>query len=561
MSRSYSKGLIAVLSIMGALILCSCAPNVQPVKEQYGIQNADSYNQTFQEEYESLIKAVAKRPNDSEPLEALAYFYHANLLLKESQTVYASLFAFPDSKAKWHYYAGRIALDLGDQERALEHLNEAVARDDRYGLSHFYLGEVFLKLGELEKAESSYRSYLEIGTEKAYGFIGLGRVEIARKQWSQAEGLLLNSLREDSKIVSAYSLLTNIYRRMGREDQLKRVERAALNGERYHQPRDEWMEELYPFCLEPYRLSVIASILEASGREREGIEFLQKAVSLSPENSRLVFQLAEMLKKSDPSEEVTELLLRAIELDSTYESAHYAYVSELDSNGESEAALAASQRAVELAGEASGLWRQRGVLLEKARELSGAELAFRKAVEMEPTESKNQSALANFLWAKNEKAEAIVHYKEVRKLSPIEPKCRAILAAHYLEQKDFDEARKCIDEAVAIDPQLDGLTELNVQHHLLEGSAKLLEGDLEAAALSFESGLKIDPKHLDTMVRLVAVYLEQDELESARATARAAVKQHPRAAIAYRVMAGVEMKAGNAQEAQTWMERARKLQK
>lgn len=545
--------------VVGLFLLCACSPNIEPIKARYGIQNADSYNSTFLKEYESLLKAVAKRSEQAVPLQELAYFYQANLLLKEALLIYSDLVESSDPKPEWYYYAARAAIDLGDQERALEYLLKSVAIDESYALTRFYLGEVHLKLGELQKAEEAYLAYLETGWEKAYGCIGLARVEIAREDWERAEVRALNALRNDSKIVSAYTLLTNIYRKLGRDDKLQRVQRAAVNGERYHQPKDKRMEALYAYCLEPYRLSVIASVLEASGRAEEGLSFLRKALEINPGNARLLFQLAEGLKRVGRPEEALPLLEKAIAFDSMYESAHYAYVSELEAKGDYEAALEASAKAVEQAGEASGLWRQRAVLLEKADRLGQAERAFRKAVEMEPTESKNQTALANFLWARGRKAEAVERYKEVRKLSPIEAKSRAILAAHYLERKAFNEAIECIEEAVAIDPKLDGLSELKTRWFLLSGSACMVEGDLDAASARFKSGLECDPEHLDLMARLVAVYLEQGEMEPAREVAKRALAAHPRSGMAHRLMAGIEMKEGNPRAAQAWMSRAQRL--
>lgn len=553
--KNLSVGIAAFLS----LLLCSCSTNIEPVEAQYGIRNADAYNEVFRDRYEQLILGVAKSPDRAKPLEELAYFYHANLLLKEAMVLYEILLSRPEVEAKWIYYAVRVALDLGDQDLAQERLQASILKESAYGLAYFYLGEVLLKTGDLEGAELAYREFLEKGEEEAYALIGLGRVAIARKDWKKAESQLLSALRKDPKIVSAYSLLENVFRKLDRTDQLVRLKKAAGVGERYHQPKDVWMEQLNDYCVEPYRLSVIASIYEASGRMEEGFALLRKALELAPENSRLVFQLAEMLKKAGEPTEVTALLERALELDPVYESAHYAYVSELEVNHGRERALEASAIAVEQAGRASGLWRQRGVLLEKAGRISEAGEAFSKAVEMEPTEPKNQTALANFYWVQGEKAKAIEQYKEVRKLSPIEAKCRAILASHYLEEKNFEEASACIDEARAIDPNLDGLRELSVQYQLLFGTTKVIERDLVAAALSFEVGLSLDPAHLDSMVRLVAVYLEQDKQEQAQGVARAAIKAHPRSGIACRLMAGVEMKAGNVTAAETWFRRAELL--
>ena len=96
-----------------------------------------------------------------------------------------------------HFVPGEIALQQGDLERAIEHLEKAVVEEDKLGYSgeppdylqpiRHTLGAVYLRAGRLKDAEAAYRYDLEEFPENGWSLYGLGRVLRAQGRTAEAE--------------------------------------------------------------------------------------------------------------------------------------------------------------------------------------------------------------------------------------------------------------------------------------------------------------------------------------------------------------------------------------
>ena len=96
-----------------------------------------------------------------------------------------------------HFVPGEIALQKGDLDEAIRHLELAKIAEDKLGYSgeppaylqpiRHTLGAVYLKAGELERAEKAYREDLAEFPENGWSLYGLSRVLRAQGRTSAAD--------------------------------------------------------------------------------------------------------------------------------------------------------------------------------------------------------------------------------------------------------------------------------------------------------------------------------------------------------------------------------------
>ncbi|TDJ67099.1 MAG: tetratricopeptide repeat protein [Planctomycetota bacterium] len=96
-----------------------------------------------------------------------------------------------------HFVPGEIALQRGDLDLAIEHLEKAVEAEDKLGYNgeppdylqpiRHTLGAVYLKAGRLEDAERAYREDLAEFPGNGWSLYGLGRVLRSQGRTAEAE--------------------------------------------------------------------------------------------------------------------------------------------------------------------------------------------------------------------------------------------------------------------------------------------------------------------------------------------------------------------------------------
>jgi Tfp pilus assembly protein PilF len=149
-----------------------------------------------------------------------------------------------------------------------------------------------------------------------------------------------------------------------------------------------------------------------------------------------------------------------------------------------------------------------GTLYAKQGKLAQAEAAYRRAIQLDPTDSEPYFGLG-ILYAKSGKTDqAIAEYTEALARDPGYTDVRLNLAALYLDRKDFDRAREQYLQVVAHDPSYtDALFNLGV---LAQDQEKW-----EEAAMYLERATRSDPNALDAYVRLAEIYLKLEKPDAA----------------------------------------------
>lgn len=132
-----------------------------------------------------------------------------------------------------------------------------------------------LKNKNYSQARTLYRLSLEQGTEKALAHLGIAITAYYLKEYSESESNALKALELNSDLYRAHLFLAYIYARLNDYDNCE----AAISRALIIAPND------------PDVLSFGGGVYVSRGREKDGIEMLDKAVQINPNDWMAYFNL------------------------------------------------------------------------------------------------------------------------------------------------------------------------------------------------------------------------------------------------------------------------------
>jgi len=211
---------------------------------------------------------------------------------------------------------------------------------------------------------------------------------------------------------------------------------------------------------------------------RAAIEVLKKAERQHPDDSTLPAARAQFALLLDDRDEMRDGVERSLAIDPddpTALEARANYRFHLDND--KEGALADLERALKTAPGSPSLWNAIGLLQGDRGDNRAAERAFKKAIELDPTD----------------------------------PLYHANLAIQYLDESRITEAKREIDAALAIDPSFDVMLVARGRYHLQNG-------DVDKAVEDLLAGSTANPGYAGAQILLAAAHYEKgDRIPAAQA--------------------------------------------
>lgn len=212
-------------------------------------------------------------------------------------------------------------------------------------------------------------------------------------------------------------------------------------------------------------LNNLGVLWRRAGDVLRGIEFLQRAIAIDPDNSDANYNLANALAECRQSDRAVEHYHAAIRLRPDFAAA-YVNLSRL---------LASMGRAKDA----------KSCLLTGAMRLRSAAICFH---------------LSLLLSAEGKDAAALAGYCMAAELDPLDPKIRHNRAASYLKLDRYAEAVADADAALKREPE-------SSETLAIRGQALIGLGRLEEAELPLRSALKLEPNNLSAALGLARMLL------------------------------------------------------
>lgn len=113
-----------------------------------------------------------------------------------------------------HLYAER-----GEERKAREFYQEALARDSSYRTPYNNAGLEYYYRDRLPEAAREYQRTLIMAPQDPYAHLGLGKIAAHQKNWQEAETWCQKSLTLNDKIVDTHRLLGKVLSRQGRRQE------------------------------------------------------------------------------------------------------------------------------------------------------------------------------------------------------------------------------------------------------------------------------------------------------------------------------------------------------
>ncbi|HET8542160.1 MAG TPA: protein kinase [Anaeromyxobacter sp.] len=320
----------------------------------------------------------------------------------------------------WEFYLqGRGYLQRYDRvenlDSALAVLDQALARDAGYALAHAGKAEAHLRRYEatrdrrsLALARDSARRAVELGGDVAAVQLTMGLVEAAAADHGAAIRSFRRALELEPGNADVHRELARAYDGAGRPAEAEATHRRAI--------------ELRPDSWSAYK--DLGAFYNRHGRLEEALPLFQRVVELTPDNYAGYANLGGVLLRLGRRAEATRALERSLALRPTARAySNLGSVHFYDRRYREAAEL--YRKAVELGGADARLWGSLGDAERWAGRADEARRAYRQALalaakdlELRPRDAELRSRMAIHESALGDRARAMAHVEEARRLAP-----------------------------------------------------------------------------------------------------------------------------------------------
>lgn len=370
-----------------------------------------------------------------------------------------------------------LLLRAKDEAKAVEVLDEALARDPAFTDALILRAAVAFRQGKADEAEHFYRRALASSPEDPDALLGLARLFVELRRFGEARPLLAKT----REVVAKH------------EDALPGAglevveEQAALELlARSYQQALPFLQELAKKPLGRRGLALWAEYFRAQEQGREGLAFLQSAsVTQEPQVVRLLRSLkAEFsLLAGNREQALGELSAMA---EGELEDARLAVATALRRKLYQEAVAWAQKALGRFPGDGE-LTFSLAAALERSGQFAEAEKTFRLLLASDP---ENASALNYLGYMFADRGENLTEAKDlIEKAVALDPLSGAYLDSLgwvYFRLGDWDRAEKYLTEAAALEP-----FDATVHEHL--GDLFQARGQVEKARASWQRALELKP--------------------------------------------------------------------
>lgn len=374
------------------------------------ISNVRAQRGDVQGAMEAAEKALAADPENS-----LARLRKAELLIDQStegqkeeliaeaRSIAEAELAENPSSAEAAFVVGKLELADGNVEKATGHIRDAVELQPNWSQAHFVLGSVLLMNGEYKRARASLARSVELKPD------------------------FLESRR----------LLIQLHARLGEH------EYAIENGRRYMKIRPKDYSTMILVAQSMVRIGMLEEARELLERIPEDSREVEAYFALgrlamvegNVEAATAAFNQADKASPNDPRVLSSFLMVDAADGDVS------------DSSKRVDAALENSP-------DSAALWRVKGLVKLRQRQIEEAEQAFLKSVELDPSAVDNYAQLARIYAASGRLDRAVEQYETAAKAQPNNGTIRHFLGVLYEMTGKPDLAEKNYENALELDSEL-----------------------------------------------------------------------------------------------------------
>ncbi|WP_114373679.1 tetratricopeptide repeat protein [Elioraea thermophila] len=359
---------------------------------------------------------------------------------------------------------------FGEAELRLAVLRAAAPRDPALALA---AAEIAARRGDAARAESELRAGLAAAPDATALWRALGRLKaLAGDAEAMDQAFRAAIAARPDERANPLEAAELWHERFGRPDRaLPHYERAAAIT-----PDDAWLLWRYGLAL------------ARAGRTAEAIAMLERAADADPTSPLPDHARGGLLAELGRPAEAIAAYDRALARRADHTETRLARAALVLSQGRTGEAIAEFDRAARERPDIPQPWVGLGMALERAGNIQGAVLAYRRALERH---AEDPIALNNLAWlialGAGEPAEAVALARRAAALLPDDPSVLTTLGEALRRSGEAREAEAQFDRAIGIEP--------TAERHYRRALAREALGDRAGALADLDRALVLDPRH------------------------------------------------------------------
>jgi len=418
-------------------------------------------------------------PDNSEGYRMLGDFYFANGELDKATSEYSILYGEhpKDLQVKKNYVQLLILKNRLDEATKLN--NEVLKANPKDVDALDYRGQIQLQQSDAAAAVDSLQQALKNDSNNAVVHYHLGRAfdlqhneQQAESEWREAVGL-----RPD--LTDAQRALATLELRRGDFDALSRTVQQIISAA--------------PTAPDGYLLRALAKMNRQRFSDAE--QDMRKAAEVAPSSPAPYVQMGNLHQLQKQYADALKFYQQALDKDSGSTEALQGMMNTYIAMKQLDQAIAAARAQIAKSPN-SGFYDLLGTALFQKKDFSGADGAFRKAVDLDKNNSDALLKLAQTQAAEGSASQALATYQQSIKDHPREISFYILAGMLYESQNNFDRARAMYQQALNIQPD-NPLASNNLAYLMLQQGGNV---DVAMAmAQTARRGMPDSPQAADTL--------------------------------------------------------------
>jgi predicted Zn-dependent protease len=373
-------------------------------------------------------------------LTELSQLYHANGRYAEAVQCYRGLLRMDSSNPRWSHRFATVVAGYGQLDDAVGLWRRTVALARDYTPAYIHLADSLLKLNRSAEASTLYKTVLKREPDHPYALLGLARIDMDAGRWTDARQRLESAVAKSEYSVG-YDLLVNVCEQLGDTSRAQEIRAQHKVSGAFFDIPDPWLREMYFDCYDSYQLSVVGGTAAREGDCSAGLNLVERAVSLEPNNGYYHLQASALYKQLGNLSMAREQLETAVKLAPDLADAWENLFSLLTTLGKTEDARWALANGLVRCPDSPSLHFLRGRLLLAANRLEEALPDFKQAAALRPDDASSSFALALTYSSLGRSAASHAALQDALIAEPGYPPALCTLAHDYIVGGDEPKAR------------------------------------------------------------------------------------------------------------------------
>ncbi|MHC4218942.1 MAG: tetratricopeptide repeat protein [Planctomycetota bacterium] len=229
---------------------------------------------------------------------------------------FAAAVRFDDRDARWWYGLGAQGQAMGLTGPAIDAFQRVAELDPEYPTTYARLGELHLDTGALDEAAAGFEAYRTRQPDISLGYVGLGRVALARGEPAEAQRLLSKAVEVTPNDFLAHRLLGRAFAANGNHDAAHRHQAISerlphYSGWLVFDPR---LSESHQLADTQRHLSNQLRLAISAGRHEDAARIAERLVLRRPGDHAALGNLAAIYRQLGRLDEAHVLVNRALAL-------------------------------------------------------------------------------------------------------------------------------------------------------------------------------------------------------------------------------------------------------